>query len=83
MRIEIIDQNADEITFFELESNPFIVGQTINIQIMNYDKTNWNTEEINQSFNITHIEHYFRKEYLKSRNTSEVFTINVTVIPKE
>jgi len=79
MKIEIVNKEGKLITDYELESNPFKVGETIHIAIANHNKTTWNVEDLNASFKIDKIEHYYRQLYSTSNNKFFVFTVVVEV----
>jgi hypothetical protein len=80
MRIEIINKDGDLITDFELETNPFKVGEKININVQNYDKKFWNISEFAEQFVVDDIEHCLRKDYLpKYTKVNTVFTVSVKV----
>lgn len=76
MRIEIINKNGDLITDFESESNPFKVGEAINIS---YDKSFWNVDEVKADFKVEKIEHFLRKDYTLAKKCHTVFTVSVEV----
>lgn len=80
MRIEIVNKKGGLITDFELESNPFEIGQTINVNVSNYDKSFWKAEEVNGAFVINNIEHFLRKDYI-TQKISTLFTVSVEVSP--
>ena len=65
MRIEIIDKEGSEIVSFELSSNPFKVGEILNLQIQD-------------EYIIEKIEHFFRREHIGNQ-ISEVFCTSVEV----
>jgi len=84
MRIEIVssepvNREGELITNFELESNPFKVGETININVSNYNKLHWNVEEVKGDYFIVKIEHFLRKECLMNNKVSTSFTVSVEV----
>ena len=81
MRIEIINKENKLITDFELEANPFKVGEKINVQVSNYDKEFWTTEEVRGDFIIDEIEHFLRKTYSRTQKVSTVFSVSVKVSP--
>jgi len=81
MRIEIVTKEGELVTDFELESNPFKVGETINVQVSNYDKSFWTAEEVRGDFMINKIEHFLRKDYTRSQKVSTVFTVSIEVSP--
>lgn len=81
MRIEIINKENELITDFELEANPFKIGERINIQVSNYDKEFWTTEEVRGDFIINEIEHFLRKTYTRTQKVSTVFSVSVKVSP--
>ena len=81
MRIEIVNKDGELVTDFELETNPFKVGETINVQVSNYDKSFWTTEEVRGDFVVEKIEHFLRKDYTRSQKVSTVFTTSVQVSP--
>lgn len=81
MRIEIVTKEGELVTDFELESNPFKVGETINVQASNYDKSFWRAEEVRGDFMINKIEHFLRKDYTRSQKVRTVFTVSVEVSP--
>ena len=81
MRIEIINKENELITDFELESNPFKVGERINVQVSNYDKEFWTAEEVRGDYIIDEIEHFFCKTYTRTQKVSTVFSVSVKVSP--
>ena len=81
MRIEIVNKEGELVTDFELEANPFKVGETINVQVSNYDKSFWTAEEVRGNFVIEKIEHFVRKDYTRTQKVNTVFTVSVQVSP--
>lgn len=87
MTIEIVNKDGDLLTDFELESNPFKVGEIIDIRVWNYDKMFWNVKEINAKFIIEKIEHFLRQDYTAPKSsttfhtTETVFTTSIQVSP--
>lgn len=81
MKIEIVNKEGELITDFELEANPFKVGEIINVQVSNHDKSFWVTEEVRGDFVIEKIEHFVRQIYTRTPNISTVFTVSVQVSP--
>jgi hypothetical protein len=79
MRIEIINREGGFITDFELESNPFKVGETLSVNVSNNDKSFWRVEEIRDDFIIEKIEHFYRKVYSRNKKVSTVFVLSVQV----
>ena len=79
MRIEIINHENELITDFEIESNPFKVGERINVQVSNYDKEFWTTEEVRGDYIVDEIEHFLRKTYTRTQKVSTVFSVSVKV----
>jgi len=71
MRIELIDS-------FELESNPFKVGEFLNITVNNRNKKFWNKNELSKKFVIRDIEHFVRIDYLND-SVNTVATVSVMV----
>ena len=57
MRIEIVTKDGGLITDFELEANPFKVGETLNVKVSNYNKEFWTASEVNSDYVIDKIEH--------------------------
>ena len=81
MKIEVVDKEGALITDFELEANPFKVGETIHVNVSNHNKRFWTkVEEIKKSFIIDKIEHFLRMDYTKS-HVLTFFTISVEVSP--
>lgn len=81
MRIEIINKENELITDFELEANPFKIGERINIDVSNYDKEFWTPEEVRGDFIVDEIEHFLRKTYTRTQKVSTVFSVSVKVSP--
>jgi hypothetical protein len=79
MRIEIVDKEGNEITSFNLESNPFKIGETINISVSNFDKEFWTVKEINGEFKVDKIEHFIRQTYGRNHRDGTAFTVSVEV----
>lgn len=65
MRINFVTKKMNSITYYELNSNPFKVGEIISINIYNHEKQIWNIEEVHKSYKIEKIEHYLTIEYTK------------------
>jgi acyl dehydratase len=81
MRIEIVNKEGELVTDFELETNPFKTGETINVQVSNYDTSFWTTGEVRGDFVVEKIEHFLRKDYTRNQTVSTVFTVSVQVSP--
>lgn len=82
MIIEIVDTEENLITDFDLESNPFKVGEKLSISITNMDKSYYDVEDMDADFKITKIEHFFRKILgEKGMTPSELFSVQVYVEP--
>jgi hypothetical protein len=81
MRIEIVNKERKLVTDFELESNPFKVGEIINVKVSNHDKSFWTSEDFNEDFVIDKIEHFLRKDYTRAQKVSTVLTVSVEVSP--
>ena len=79
MNFEIINTEGNEVTSFELESNPFKVGENLYINVSNNDFMFWNKEEINKKLEIIKIEHFSRQMYLPNQKYHFIFTVSVTV----
>jgi hypothetical protein len=78
MRIELINAQDELITDFELETNPFKVGETINVVITNHKTTFWNVKDLHGDYVVDSISHYLRKTY-GDQSYSMVFTVSVKV----
>ena len=81
MIIEIVNKEGLLITNFDLQSNPFKVGEKINIKIRNYDKSFWTAEDFKGDFVIEEIQHFFKKSYTWSQKQHEDFIVSVQVSP--
>jgi len=79
MKIEIVDKNGSEITSFDLDSNPFKIGEVINIDIKNHDNSFWDKKELYKEYRIEKINHFLRQIYGKGRNYNSVFVVSVRV----
>jgi hypothetical protein len=81
MEIEIIHKDCGLIIAdFELESNPFKVGETINIHVTNYNKEIWDVTEVYGEYRIDKIEHFLNKRYANNVNTTFAISVEVTKI---
>lgn len=82
MRIEIVlDNTLDSITSFELECNPFKVGEIIHIDNNVIDSEFWNNiPNIKKSFKILKIEHFFRETFGVGMKYNNHFTSRIIVI---
>lgn len=78
MKIEIVEKDGESITYFDLESNPFKVGEHIFLNINNECKEFWNNEELRGEFKIDKIEHTFHKTYTQARVYND-FCVSVYV----
>jgi len=69
MNFEIIKENGDGgcIATFEMDTNPFKVGETIYLDINNVDPSFWTLEDQQVmhlgEFKIKEITHYMRQHY--------------------
>lgn len=79
MRIEIINKEGELITDFELESNPFKVGETLSLSVSNHNKDFWTVDDLRGDYKVEKIEHFLRKEYTRSKKVSTVFSVSVQV----
>ena len=79
MTIEIVNKEGDLITSYDMESNPFKVGETVHISISNNDKEFWSIKESKGSYVVNKIEHYIRKEFDLNRKRTEHFAVSVEV----
>ena len=78
MTIEIY-KGDDLITSFQSESNPFKIGETINISVSNYDTQYWNAKEVKGIFKIEQIEHFLRTNYSSNKSYNSILITNVKV----
>ena len=81
MRIEIVNKEGDLITDFELEANPFKVGEMLNVKVSNYNKKFWTASEVSGDYIVNKIEHFLRKDYTLTEKISIVFSVSVEVSP--
>ena len=79
MRIEVVDSAGESIVNFDLESNPFKVGETLFVRVSNYDKEYWNKEEVRGDYLINKIEHYLRQDYTANKKCHTSFIVSVEV----
>lgn len=79
MRIEIVNKQGVFITDFDLETNPFKIGEKIYIDVSNHDKEFWNINEVRGHYKIEKIEHYLRKDYSPNQKYNSVFVTSVEV----
>ncbi len=81
MTITIIDQFENEIASYDLETNPFTVGEIIEISISNNNKDIWNVDELDKQFQIDTISHYLRINYSNSLKRHVYHYVIVKVSP--
>lgn len=81
MRIDIYNEKYDLLENFELETNPFKVGETIEIMRINHDKDKkyWEVDELVGKFKIFEITHSINTEFRAYTKPSFVFTVKVFV----
>ena len=79
MRFEIVDKEGTLITDFDLEANPFKVGERITVRVDNYDKEFWTAEEVRGDYMIDKIEHYFSRNYTAKQKIYNRFCVSVEV----
>lgn len=79
MRIEIINEKADEIQNLTLDSNPFKIGEIIHLSVNNKNKKFWSVEEMQKTFIIDKIEHYVIINYLHNETVHESVSISIEV----
>lgn len=79
MHFEIINKEGNLITSFELESNPFKVGEFYYLTIHNHDPSFWDKAELNKKYKILNIEHFTRQIYSPNGKYHFAFTVSVTV----
>lgn len=80
MIIEILDNKGKILTDFDLEFNPYKTGETINIQVRNYDTNYWAVENLSGNFIIDKIEHFIRKDFTRNK-VKVVCTVCIVVSP--
>lgn len=87
MIIILEDLEGNQIFNFELDSNPFKIGEEFSLNIKNNNPKCWDVEEVNKKFKIEKIEHKFEKTYPKilshSINSNFIITIKVIEIEKK
>jgi hypothetical protein len=84
MKFEIVDKEGTLITDFDLEANPFKVGERISVRVNNYDKEFWTVEDVQGEYMIDKIEHYFSRDYYtanKKSNSRFCVSVEVTKLP--
>lgn len=81
MNIEIVEKDGTLISDFELEANPFKVGEKINITVTNHDSKFWVIKDHTCEYIIEKIEHFVIHKYLPKENFINTFTVSVTVTP--
>lgn len=81
MNFEIIDNTKESnlITSFELDGNPFKIGEFYYLTIHNNDPSFWDKAETNKKYKIINIEHFSRQMYLPNHTYHFTFTVSVTV----
>lgn len=79
MKFEIVDKEGTLIADFDLEANPFKVGERITVRVNNYDKEFWTAEEVRGDYRIDKIEHYFSRDYTASKKAHSRFIVSVEV----
>jgi len=79
MKFEIVDKEGNLITDFDLEANPFKVGERITVRVDNYDKEFWTAEEVRGDYKIDKIEHYFSRDYTANKKANSRFCVSVEV----
>lgn len=83
MQIELIDIEGNFICDFDLPSNPFKLGERINLDIKNLNKKLWKIDDINGTYIIKGIEHFVRKHFCINGTVSFHSTISILVQIKE
>lgn len=78
MHIEIVNKEGEIVTDFELETNPFKVGETITVNVSNHDGEYWDIKELNGVYLIDKIEHNLRKDY-RNKKVYTTFCVIVEV----
>ena len=79
MKIEIVDAEGDLVTDFNLECNPFKVGEKININITNSDPELWTVKELSGVYEVESIGHFIAQRYRRHPTVSESFAVSVQV----
>ena len=79
MRIEIVTKDEDYIADFEAESNPFKVGEIIDIHSKRMDNKNKVVEEFCKWFKIEEIRHFLEHEYNDSNFNYTYFQTTIEV----
>ena len=79
MKFEIVDKEGTLITDFDLEANPFKVGERITVRVDNYDKEFWTAEKVRGDYRIDKIEHYFSRDYTANKKVHSRFSVSVEV----
>jgi hypothetical protein len=79
MKIEVINSENEPITNFELETNPFKVGENFSILITQFDASSNLENKVKADSKITKIEHQLRKVYHVLQGCETTFVTIVTV----
>jgi len=80
MNISIEDLDGNILESLELESNPFIEGQTLNLNVVNNDPEYWtNHEPFSNTYQIIKVETFVRCTYAQHRKNTETVNISVYV----
>jgi len=78
MRINFFTKESKLLTFYELDSNPFKVGEIINLNIYNHERVIWSSvEEVHKSYKIENIEHYLTADYTKEIKRNIIHTVAI------
>lgn len=80
MTFEIVNKKGDLIHNFEMDNNPFSVGEILNMDVKVHDRNFWhNAKAFMATFEIEKIEHYYREHYGPGDKHRESHSISITV----
>ena len=79
LRIELVDVDGNEVTSFDVPSNPFREGDIISVDRNNYNKEKWNVEELHGVYKVISIEHYVRQTYSYNMRYDDSVCVSIEV----
>lgn len=79
IHIELIDHDGNEVTSFELPSNPFKVGELVRVIRTNRDKQFWDVEDHNGVYKVLSVQHDIEQIYSANKKYYDTFCVSIEV----
>lgn len=80
MRFELVNNKGDLIHDFEMDNNPFSVGEIINMDVKVHNRVFWkDAKAFMATFEIVKIDHFYKENYGPGQKRRDSHSISITV----